>query len=120
MAFLYIKALHIIFVVTWFAGLFYIVRLFVYFVETDKMKNQQEAFCALNISLCNVGCGTASLGGEIITLVLGSTLVFKYGFIPDWLWVKLGFVAFFVCLSFLLPCYFQATSEWNYWLEFNH
>lgn len=32
---LYIKALHIIFVVTWFAGLFYIVRLFIYYVEAN-------------------------------------------------------------------------------------
>jgi protoporphyrinogen IX oxidase len=31
---LYFKALHIIFIVTWFAGLFYIVRLFVYYAET--------------------------------------------------------------------------------------
>ncbi|CAL2081709.1 Protoporphyrinogen IX oxidase [Tenacibaculum sp. 190524A02b] len=36
MDFLYIKALHIIFVVTWFAGLFYIVRLFIYHVEAEK------------------------------------------------------------------------------------
>ena len=31
--YLYLKALHIIFVVCWFAGLFYIVRLFVYYAE---------------------------------------------------------------------------------------
>lgn len=36
MDFLYIKALHIIFVVTWFAGLFYIVRLFIYHIEAEK------------------------------------------------------------------------------------
>ena len=36
MDFLYVKALHIIFVVTWFAGLFYIVRLFMYHVEAEK------------------------------------------------------------------------------------
>ncbi len=36
MDFLYVKALHIIFVVTWFAGLFYMVRLFIYHVEADK------------------------------------------------------------------------------------
>jgi len=36
MDFLYIKALHIIFVITWFAGLFYIVRLFIYHVEAEK------------------------------------------------------------------------------------
>ena len=29
----YIKSLHLIFVITWFAGLFYIVRLFVYQIE---------------------------------------------------------------------------------------
>lgn len=33
---LYIKALHIIFVVTWFAGLFYIVRLFIYDIEAQE------------------------------------------------------------------------------------
>jgi putative membrane protein len=37
----YIKALHLIFVVTWFAGLFYIVRLFVYHAEA-KLKPQPE------------------------------------------------------------------------------
>lgn len=36
MDFLYVKALHIIFVVTWFAGLFYIGRLFIYHVEAEK------------------------------------------------------------------------------------
>jgi len=36
MDFLYLKALHIIFVVTWFAGLFYIVRLFIYHVEAQE------------------------------------------------------------------------------------
>lgn len=35
MAFLYLKALHIIFIVTWFAGLFYIVRLFIYQTEAN-------------------------------------------------------------------------------------
>ena len=32
----YVKALHIIFVTTWFAGLFYIVRLFIYHTEAEK------------------------------------------------------------------------------------
>ena len=37
-----IKALHIIFVVSWFAGLFYMVRLFIYHTET-KDKSEEEA-----------------------------------------------------------------------------
>jgi len=39
----YIKALHIIFVVTWFAGLFYIVRLFIYFVEAEDKEEGAKA-----------------------------------------------------------------------------
>mgnify|MGYP005690359361 FL=1 len=38
----YIKALHLIFVITWFAGLFYIPRLFIYHTEASK-KTKQEA-----------------------------------------------------------------------------
>lgn len=36
MQYLYVKALHIIFIVTWFAGLFYIVRLYIYFKEAES------------------------------------------------------------------------------------
>lgn len=35
MDYLYIKSLHIIFVTTWFAGLFYIIRLFIYYKEAE-------------------------------------------------------------------------------------
>ncbi|RBA29768.1 CopD family protein [Flavobacterium tibetense] len=39
----YIKSLHLIFVITWFAGLFYIVRLFVYHAEaTQKPQPEQD------------------------------------------------------------------------------
>ncbi len=38
----YIKALHLIFVITWFAGLFYIPRLFIYHIEANK-KPKNEA-----------------------------------------------------------------------------
>lgn len=43
MEYLYIKSLHIIFIVTWFAGLFYIVRLFVYHVEADKKTEPERS-----------------------------------------------------------------------------
>lgn len=36
MQYLYIKSLHIIFVITWFAGLFYIIRLFIYYKEAEE------------------------------------------------------------------------------------
>ncbi|MGB5364607.1 MAG: CopD family protein [Aureibaculum sp.] len=36
MEYLYIKSLHVIFVTTWFAGLFYIIRLFIYYKEAEE------------------------------------------------------------------------------------
>ncbi|HFS67376.1 MAG TPA: CopD family protein [Flavobacteriia bacterium] len=41
--YLYVKALHIIFVVTWFAGLFYIVRLFIYHTEANDLEEPQKS-----------------------------------------------------------------------------
>jgi len=39
----YLKAFHIIFIVTWFAGLFYIVRLFVYHREAQELREKAQA-----------------------------------------------------------------------------
>jgi putative membrane protein len=36
MEYLYLKSLHIIFITTWFAGLFYIIRLFIYYKEAEE------------------------------------------------------------------------------------
>jgi putative membrane protein len=38
----YIKSLHLIFVITWFAGLFYIVRLFVYQIEANEKPSPER------------------------------------------------------------------------------
>jgi putative membrane protein len=42
-AYLYIKALHLVFVVSWFAGLLYIVRLFIYHVEADARPEPERS-----------------------------------------------------------------------------
>ncbi|MBT3872891.1 MAG: protoporphyrinogen IX oxidase [Flavobacteriaceae bacterium] len=39
----YIKALHIIFVITWFSGLFYIVRLFIYYSEAEDKEEPAKS-----------------------------------------------------------------------------
>ncbi len=42
MTYLYVKSLHLIFVITWFAGLFYIPRLFIYLIEANQ-KDEAES-----------------------------------------------------------------------------
>ena len=48
--YLYIKSLHLIFVVTWFAGLFYIPRLFVYQIEANSKPENERNICLLYTS----------------------------------------------------------------------
>ena len=97
MAFFYLKALHIIFIVTWFAGLFYTPRLFIYTMEVHE-KEQEPA---RSILLEKLKHWTALLWwaitwpSAIITLGLGLSLILTasyYQNMPDWLWIKLGFV----------------------------
>ena len=56
-AYLWFKTLHIVGVVVWFAGLFYLVRLFIYHVETEELAPElqqpfrdQYTFCLLYTS----------------------------------------------------------------------
>jgi putative membrane protein len=47
----YIKALHIIFVVTWFAGLFYIVRLFIYQTESQQKAEPEKSILTNQLAI---------------------------------------------------------------------
>jgi putative membrane protein len=84
---LWIKSLHIIFVVTWFAGLFYLPRLFVYH-STATDKEGRERFKIMERKLF---CGIMTPGG-ILTIVFGLWLWLGYGITGAWLHVKLALV----------------------------
>lgn len=98
----YIKALHIIFVVTWFAGLFYMPRLLIYNREAqDKPEPArsilQEQF---TIMMKRLWYGI-SIPSAILTLIFGLTTMVKSGYHTillkpegSWLLVKLVFVLF--------------------------
>src|SRR5690606_12497094 len=47
----YIKALHLIFVITWFAGLFYIPRLFVYQIEASQKASPEKEILGKQLKL---------------------------------------------------------------------
>jgi putative membrane protein len=92
-----LKALHIIFIVTWFAGLFYIVRLFVYIREAGEKSANEQAILLPQLRLMakRLWFGI-TWPSAIITLVLGTSLLLTQ---PEWLQlpfmhVKLTFVLF--------------------------
>jgi putative membrane protein len=98
--YLYFKALHIIFIVTWFAGLFYIPRLFIYLTEAGE-KNEAEKNAVrdqLLIMTKRLWYGI-TWPSAILTLIFGITVLFHGGwyhllFMPEgrWLLIKLVFV----------------------------
>jgi putative membrane protein len=93
----YIKALHIIFIVTWFAGMFYIPRLFIYNTEAnDKPPEVRDALQQqFKIMMKRLWYGI-TWPSAILTLIFGPWVWYRYtgGFqyLPDWLLIKLVFV----------------------------
>ncbi len=85
---LWIKSLHIVFMVTWFAGLFYLPRLFVYHAMAEDEAGR-ERFKVMERKLY---FGIMTPGG-VMTLIFGVWLWLGYGFDGAWLHLKLALVA---------------------------
>lgn len=81
------KSLHIIFMVTWFAGLFYLPRLFVYHAEV-KDKISDERFKIMERKLFY---GIMTPGG-ILTIFFGLLLIYNFDYQGAWLHYKLSLV----------------------------
>lgn len=94
---LWIKSLHIIFMVTWFAGLFYLPRLFVYHAMSDD-RPSIERFKVMERKLF-YGIMTP---GAVLTIVFGVWLWLSYSFSGGWLHAKLALVA--VLIVYHLYC----------------
>ena len=87
---LWVKAFHLIFIVTWFAGLFYLPRLFVYHAMSED-KISQDRFVIMERKLF-WGITTPS---AVVTIALGSWLLYgNWSYFMSWWWmhVKLALV----------------------------
>ena len=94
--FLYLKALHVVFIITWFSGLFYIVRLFIYNREAqDKPELEKNILTAqFQIMIKRLWFGI-TWPSAILTVIFGPWIMYELGyfsFVPDWLFIKLAFV----------------------------
>ncbi len=88
---LWIKSFHIIFMVTWFAGLFYLPRLFVYHAMSEDAPSR-ERFKLMERKLF-YGIMTP---GAVLTIAFGLWLWLGYGFYGGWLHAKMALVALLV------------------------
>jgi putative membrane protein len=94
MLILYVKALHIVFMVTWFAAIFYLPRFFVYHAMTTDAATS-ERFKVMERKLA-----VMMDIGATLTMFFGFWLLFSYGWAQykhmGWLHVKLTMVALLI------------------------
>jgi len=96
---LWLKAFHVVFVVTWFAGLFYLPRLFIYHaIATDAPS--LERFVIMERRLF----GIMTVGGTLAALFGVSMIAAAPGYLAmGWLHVKLALVA--LLIGYHVWCY---------------
>jgi len=98
---LYLKAVHIIFIVTWFAGLFYIPRLFVYIIEANAKGEPERSILTKHLNLMASRLWyIITWPSAIITLGIGTALLINQ---PEWL--TRAFMHIKLTLVFLLYLY---------------
>lgn len=111
----YIKALHIIFIVTWFAGMFYIVRLYIYNTEANEKSEPERSILQKQFSIMikRLWLGI-TWPSAILTLIFGPWVMFLGNWHTTlsepggrWLLIKLIFVAGLYAYHFTLHRIYQ-------------
>ena len=120
MAYLWFKAFHVIGFVVWFAGLFYLVRLFIYHVEANAQPEPAQGILKQQYGIMEKRLyHIITMPGMIVTIAMAIGIlwtepeVLKQG----WLHAKLGFVAILIGYHFycgrLMKQLAENRCQWN-------
>jgi putative membrane protein len=114
---LWLKSLHIVFMVTWFAGLFYLPRLFVYHALSQDPLSR-ERFKVMERKLY-WGIMTP---GAVLTIAFGAWLWLGFGFSGTWLTAKLALVVLLVayhgwCGKLMLDLRAERSTKSHLWFR---
>jgi putative membrane protein len=105
MTFDVIKALHIIFVVSWFAGLFYMVRLFIYDAEANLKSEPEKSILQKQFQIMQSRLWwIITTPAMILSLIFGTWMILlntTYYLSSPWMHLKLGFVLLLLIYHFL-------------------
>ena len=105
---LWLKALHIIFVVCWFAGLFYLPRIFVYYAASEHPETRRQ----LAVMARRLYRFVTPL--MVLALVFGVAALapaWQYYLEAPWMWIKLAGVAFLVVYHVQCGRYVRRINE---------
>jgi putative membrane protein len=104
---LWLKAFHIIFVVCWFAGLFYLPRIFVYYAASEQRETRQQ------LAVMARRLYRFVTPFMFIAIALGLAMIAlapAYYLQATWLWLKLAGAAFLVVYHFQCGRYVRAIN----------
>lgn len=112
MELLYTKAVHIVFIVTWFAGLFYLPRLMVYAAEAHEMQDSvaKDILLKQYMLLQKRLLYGITWPSAVITFFLGARLLMIYP-LESWLKIKLVFVFFLYLYHISLHIFHRQQSR---------
>lgn len=100
----YILAVHIVFVVSWMAGLFYIVRLFIYHTEANQKPEPDRQILKTQFELMESKLwNIITTPAMILSVGAGFTMIYLMPALlqQDWMLVKLSFVAGLIVYHFI-------------------
>ena len=104
MPYLYIQAIHIIFVVSWMAGLFYIVRLFVYHIEANEKSETERVVLQRQFVLMEHKLWYyITTPAMVLTVLAGGGMLYINPALlsANWMLVKLSFVVALLAYHFI-------------------
>lgn len=111
MDYLVVKSIHIIFVVTWFAGLFYMPRLFVYAAEANQEEGEKKRILLEQYRLMQKRLWYGiTWPSAVLTFIFGMWMFHLYG-IANWLLLKLAFVLGLYLYHLSLQIIFQQQQK---------
>jgi putative membrane protein len=112
---MYLKAVHIIFVVTWFAGMFYMPRLFIYNTEAENRSTEEKKILHAQFALMmkRLWYGI-TVPSAALTIIFGPVVMFVDGWdkllfaeAGRWLLIKIILVFLLYGYFFSLHCIFK-------------
>lgn len=110
-----LKSLHLIFVITWFAGLFYIVRLFIYHVEAQEKPTVEKEILSKQYKIMEKRLWyIITWPSMVITLIVAPALLYQKGInftMQSWMLLKLGFVACLVIYQLICHQLFKQLQK---------
>ncbi len=105
-AYLWFKSLHIIGVVVWFAGLFYLVRLFIYHIETEELETEikqvfRSQYSLMERRLANI---ITTPGMILATTMAAGLLIIQPSYLQQW-WMQIKLALVFGLIIYHIFCY---------------